>query len=49
MLVANGAFAIRFANGAFAIRLVQWLGWVFETQKRKKVTCDMKRETKTWY
>ena len=24
------------ANRVFAIRLVQWLGWVFETQERKK-------------
>jgi len=24
------------ANQVFAIRLVQWLGWVFKTQKRKK-------------
>jgi len=24
------------ANQVLAIRLVQWLGWVFETQERKK-------------
>jgi len=23
-------------NQVFAIRLVQWLGWVFETQEKKK-------------
>jgi len=26
------------ANRVLAIRLVQWLGWVFETQERKKET-----------
>ena len=28
------------ANRVFAIRLVQWLGWVFETQERKKEKCE---------
>ena len=31
---------ITVANLMLAIRLVQWLSWVFETQARKKETCE---------
>jgi len=35
-LAERKQFGSQVTNRVLAIRLVQWLGWVFETQERKK-------------